>query len=218
RVLAALDGRTDAKGLRDRALLRLLFDLGLRRAEAVGLDVGDLDLEAGTADVLGKGRTQKVRLTLPGPTREALAAWLAVRGPPPGPLLTSCGRAGKGTGPPAGSAGGPHRRAPGAAAGWRGRGCTPSCGGWGPKPGWDRYARTGCGTRPSPRRWSGPTGTSAPCSGSAATATCAPCSATTTTANCDTKSLQMSGQELPSTAPPDPDQCPRRFLTPATAR
>src|SRR5262249_55751698 len=27
RLLAALDGRTDAKGLRDRALLRLLFDL-----------------------------------------------------------------------------------------------------------------------------------------------------------------------------------------------
>src|SRR5262249_30401577 len=65
RLLAVLVSRVDAKGLRDRALLRLLFDLGLRRGEAVGLDVADLDLEAGTADVLGKGRTQKARLTLP---------------------------------------------------------------------------------------------------------------------------------------------------------
>src|SRR5262249_19208077 len=39
RLLAALEGREDAKGLRDRALLRLLFDLGLRRAAAVPLDV-----------------------------------------------------------------------------------------------------------------------------------------------------------------------------------
>src|SRR5262249_37287337 len=93
-----LEGRRDAKGLRDRALLRLLFDLGLRRAEAVRLDVADLDLQAGTVEVLGKGRSQKVRLTLPGPTRGALAAWLAARGSEPGPLFTSCDRAGKGSG------------------------------------------------------------------------------------------------------------------------
>src|SRR5262249_62342700 len=99
-----LEGRRDAKGLRDRALLRLLFDLGLRRAEAVRLDVADLDLQAGTVDVLGKGRTQKARLTLPGPTRGALAAWLAVRGSQPGPLFTSCDRAGKGSGRLTGSA------------------------------------------------------------------------------------------------------------------
>src|SRR5262249_27394034 len=66
--------------------------------EAVGLDLEDVDLRAGKANVLGKGRTQKVRLTLPGPTRQALAAWVAVRGTAPGPLLTSCDRAGKGSG------------------------------------------------------------------------------------------------------------------------
>ena len=36
--------------------------------------------EAGTVAVLGKGKSVKVRLTLPAPTRLALAAWLAVRG------------------------------------------------------------------------------------------------------------------------------------------
>src|SRR5262249_17896909 len=51
RLLAALDGRSDAKGRRDRALVRLLFDLGLRRAEAVRLDLEDLDVETGTVHV-----------------------------------------------------------------------------------------------------------------------------------------------------------------------
>jgi integrase/recombinase XerC len=84
RLLAQLDGRADAKALRDRALLRLLYDLGLRRKEAVGLDAGDVNLRARTAAVLGKGRSQKEALTLPGPTKAALRAWLEVhplRGP-----------------------------------------------------------------------------------------------------------------------------------------
>ena len=98
------DGPPNATGLTDRALPRLLFDLGLRRAEAVRLDVEDLDLQAGTVDVLGKGRSQKVRLTLPQPTREALAVWLAIRGGQLGPLFTSCDRAGKGSGRLTGSA------------------------------------------------------------------------------------------------------------------
>jgi integrase/recombinase XerC len=95
-LLAALDGRCDTKALRDRALLRLLYDLGLRRAEVVGLDVADVDLAAGTVAVLGKGRTQKVNLTLPPATRAALAAWLAVRSVPSGPLFTSLDRASRG--------------------------------------------------------------------------------------------------------------------------
>ena len=64
--------RCYAKGIRDRAILRLLHDLALRRGEVVGLDAKDLDLEAGTVAVLGKGRTGKVNLSLPEPTREAL--------------------------------------------------------------------------------------------------------------------------------------------------
>ena len=55
--------------MRDRAVVRLLFDLGLRRIEVGRLDRADLDLRAATLDVLGKGRREKVRLTLPGPTR-----------------------------------------------------------------------------------------------------------------------------------------------------
>jgi integrase/recombinase XerC len=79
RLLAELDGRQDVKGVRDRAVLRLLFDLGLRRGEVSGLDVADFCPDGLALLVLGKGRSEKARLTLPGPTADAVRAWLAVR-------------------------------------------------------------------------------------------------------------------------------------------
>jgi integrase/recombinase XerC len=96
RLARQLQGRHDAKGLRDLAIVRLLFDLGLRRAEVVSLDVEHLDLEAGTVAVLGKGRSQREKLTVPAATRQALAAWVQARGPDPGPLFTALDRASKG--------------------------------------------------------------------------------------------------------------------------
>lgn len=95
-LLDEVERRRDKKALRDRAALRLLYDLGLRRSEVVGLDVDDLDLDAGTVAVLGKGRTQKTKLTLPGPTKEVIRQWLEARGTEPGPLFTNLDRAGKG--------------------------------------------------------------------------------------------------------------------------
>jgi integrase/recombinase XerD len=46
-------------GLRDRAILELLYGSGLRISELVGLDVDDLDLEAGSVRVLGKGSKER---------------------------------------------------------------------------------------------------------------------------------------------------------------
>jgi integrase/recombinase XerC len=85
-----------AKGVRDRALLRLLYDLALRRSEAVSLDLEHLDLEAGTVSVLGKGRSERVTLTLPEPTACVLRDWLELRGTEPGPLFLNMDRARKG--------------------------------------------------------------------------------------------------------------------------
>ena len=62
----------------------------------MGLDVHDLDLAAGTIAVLGKGRTQRVNLTLPEATKDALAAWLTVRGTQLGPLFTALDHVSKG--------------------------------------------------------------------------------------------------------------------------
>jgi len=96
RMLDALDAKRSAKALRDRAAVRLLYDLALRRAEVVALDLADVEADA--VHVLGKGRTQTERLTLPDRTAAALAEWLEVRGTHPGPLFTNFDRAGKGSG------------------------------------------------------------------------------------------------------------------------
>lgn len=95
-LLDQLERRSDTKAKRDRALVRLLYDLGLRRGEAVALDLGDLDLKAGTVSILGKGRTERETLTLPSPTRSALETWVSARGPEAGPLFLNFDRASKG--------------------------------------------------------------------------------------------------------------------------
>jgi integrase/recombinase XerC len=88
RMLAAADRLGDApKARRDRAILRLLHDRGLRRGEVVGLDLADVDLAEGTVEVLGKGRSQTERLTVGPGTVQALADWIEVRGSNPGPLF-----------------------------------------------------------------------------------------------------------------------------------
>jgi integrase/recombinase XerC len=96
RMLAELAPRHDAKGARDRAILHLLRDLALRRAEVAGLDVEHVDVGAGVVQLRGKGDTERTPVTLPQATRAALAEWLAVRGTTPGPLFTAnCDRAAK---------------------------------------------------------------------------------------------------------------------------
>ncbi len=95
-LLTEVKSRNGEKAVRDYAILRLLFDLGLRRGEVVSLDVEDVDLANGTVAVLGKGRTEKTRLTLPEQTKLALAAWLETHGSEPGPLFTNFHHAFKG--------------------------------------------------------------------------------------------------------------------------
>jgi integrase/recombinase XerD len=74
RLLAGCERET-AVGLRDFAVLSLLARLGLRGAEAAGLQLDDIDWRAGEIAVTGKcSRTE--RLPLPAPAGEALAAWL----------------------------------------------------------------------------------------------------------------------------------------------
>jgi integrase/recombinase XerD len=61
RLLAATGGEPAPRTLRDRALLEFLYGTGARISEAVGAAVDDVDLDAGTAVLRGKGgRTRLV--------------------------------------------------------------------------------------------------------------------------------------------------------------
>jgi integrase/recombinase XerD len=79
RLLEAPDPRTPA-GLRDRAILELLYGAGLRISELTGLDVDDLDLDEGSVRVLGKGGKER-EVPVGRFAREAVAAYLT-RGRP----------------------------------------------------------------------------------------------------------------------------------------
>jgi integrase/recombinase XerD len=74
RLLAGCERQT-AVGLRDYAVLSLLARLGLRGAEAAGLQLGDIDWRAGEVAVRGKG-SRVERLPLPAAAGQALAGWL----------------------------------------------------------------------------------------------------------------------------------------------
>jgi integrase/recombinase XerD len=85
-VLALLEGAggdSPSDGpltLRNRALLELLYSTGARISEAVGLDVDDIDTQARSALLRGKGGKQRL-VPVGRPAIEALNAYL-VRGRP----------------------------------------------------------------------------------------------------------------------------------------
>jgi integrase/recombinase XerC len=65
-------------GLRDRAILEVLYSAGLRVSELAGLNASDLDFAGGTVRVRGKGRRERIAPVGSFATR-ALKEWLAVR-------------------------------------------------------------------------------------------------------------------------------------------
>jgi integrase/recombinase XerD len=79
RLLDAPDPSTPA-GLRDKAILELLYGSGLRISELTGSDVDDLELEDGSVRVLGKGGKER-EVPLGSFAREAIEAYLT-RGRP----------------------------------------------------------------------------------------------------------------------------------------
>jgi integrase/recombinase XerD len=61
--------------LRDRALLETMYACGLRASEAIGLELGDLDLEAGILRARGKGSKERI-VPIGGKAIEALTRYL----------------------------------------------------------------------------------------------------------------------------------------------
>jgi len=64
--------------IRDTAMIELLYSSGLRLAELVAVNLGEIDMNEGELSVLGKGSKTR-RLPVGAKAREAIQSWLRVR-------------------------------------------------------------------------------------------------------------------------------------------
>jgi site-specific recombinase XerD len=71
-----------------------LYGVGLRRAEAASLTIADYDSESGELRVRGKGDKERLGYATGG-AKEALDAWIELRGGEPGPLFCRVNKAGR---------------------------------------------------------------------------------------------------------------------------
>jgi integrase/recombinase XerC len=75
-----LDAQADGPlELRDLAIMELFYSSGLRLAELVSLDLGEVDLRDATLEVTGKGAKTR-RVPVGSKAVEAISRWLQVRG------------------------------------------------------------------------------------------------------------------------------------------
>lgn len=85
RIFDSVD-TTEEPGLRDRAILEVLFSTGLRVSELTSLNKEDINIERGEFSVLGKGR--KVRVVfLSDNAKKRLSEYLEKRSDPYSPLF-----------------------------------------------------------------------------------------------------------------------------------
>ena len=77
-LLLGAPGKDDPQGLRDRAILEVLYSAGLRVSELAGLNAADLDLPGSSVRVRGKGRRERIA-PIGSYAARALKDWLAVR-------------------------------------------------------------------------------------------------------------------------------------------
>jgi integrase/recombinase XerC len=95
KILEHVDRKVSPKGLRDAAIVRLLFGLALRRAEVLTLDYEHVDFDNETLWIMGKRRNEREKMTLTREIVRALNHWIAVRGTKPGPLFVPITRGGR---------------------------------------------------------------------------------------------------------------------------
>jgi site-specific recombinase XerD len=84
-LLAICQGDATAAGIRDAAIVAVLYGCGLRRAELAALDLDDYDARAGSLRVMGKRNKRRIAYLANAET--AFTRWLAARGDAHGPLF-----------------------------------------------------------------------------------------------------------------------------------
>lgn len=80
-------------GIRDAAIISLMYSSGLRRAEVVSLDYDDLDIRKRELRVIGKRNKERKAFLASGAIR-AISKWIEVRGQMPGPLFFAVNKGG----------------------------------------------------------------------------------------------------------------------------
>ncbi len=93
-LVDACDRDPGPAGVRDAAMLAVLYTGGLRRSELAGLALSDYTADPPTVRVLGKGNKER-EVPLPQSAGAAVAAWLALRGTEPGGLFLPLSRVGR---------------------------------------------------------------------------------------------------------------------------
>ncbi|MBN1885627.1 MAG: tyrosine-type recombinase/integrase [Candidatus Krumholzibacteriota bacterium] len=90
RAIERMMGLPDAssRGIRDRAVLELLYGTGMRLAELVGCRLGDWDVESGTVRVIGKRDKERI-LPVGGEAAEACERYLRDRTGAPAVVFSS---------------------------------------------------------------------------------------------------------------------------------
>lgn len=87
-LFAACDADDSSIGIRDASMLAVILGCGLRRSEAVGLDISDVVTYERALRVLGKGNKERLAY-MPAGTWQRLQRWIDdVRGEKDGPLFT----------------------------------------------------------------------------------------------------------------------------------
>lgn len=85
-LTACANSENRLAGIRDRAIIALMYTAGPRREEVVSLNLADYDPQTGKLIITGKRNKQRTAYVINGAAK-ALGEWLAVRGEKPGPLF-----------------------------------------------------------------------------------------------------------------------------------
>lgn len=94
-LLDACARESGPAGVRDAAIISLMYAAGLRREEVVGLDLNHFEQLTGRLVVMrGKGNKQRATFVSNG-AADALSDWIQLRGLDPGPLFWPINKGGK---------------------------------------------------------------------------------------------------------------------------